>query len=130
MLYAVTVEPLNSIFFFAERPEEGPWTIEEDVKLDIPSNYAEWPEGSERPSQILCTSTTDPKYYTLFKYQKDIDPEEFRPTGKNFGGVFSKSSWERFVKSLMAAMPTLMIDDNDEPPGATEATISALKRKG
>jgi hypothetical protein len=129
MMYAVTVEILNAVFFLSEPPGEGPWSVEEGILLDIPSNFGSWPEGSERPETILCTSTSDPKYYTLFKYRKDIDPEEFRPTGRNFGGIFCKPSWERFAKTLLASMPFLEIGD-DEPLGATEAAISMIKREG
>ena len=125
MLYAVTVEPLNSVFFLSERPEEDRWEVQDGIELDISSIYA---MGADRPEQVLCTSTSNPKHYILFKYQKDINLNEFRPTGKNFGGVFARSSWERFRKQLDSSMPFLDLPD-DEPPGATEEAIRMIKRR-
>jgi hypothetical protein len=130
MMYAVTVEPLNSVCFLTERPEESRWEVQEGIQLDIAANYADWPPGEDRPEQILCVSASGPRTYKLFKNLKDIDPKEFLPSGRNFGGLFSKASWERFVKSLEAALPTLEIADEAEPPGATEEAIGALKREG
>jgi hypothetical protein len=129
MLYAVTVEPLNSVFFLSERPPESPWRVEEGVMLDIPSNYVYWPEDSQEARKILCTSISNPKSYKLFSRSRDIDPEEYRPTSFNFGGVFSPSSWERFLESLTSALPFLAIP-NDERPAPTDAAISAFKREG
>ncbi len=122
MIYAVTVEPLNSIFFLAEAPEGDGWDVQEGVSLDIPSNYDAWPEGAECPEQVLCTSTSDPKHYKLFKYAKDIDRGEFRPTGRNFGGVYSHSSWERFVKHLPATLAVLEIPDSVPAGTSAEST--------
>jgi hypothetical protein len=130
MLYAVTIEPLNSIAFLADRPEEGElWTIQEGVELDLPPFYFPWPEGTGQPLELLYVSTSDPKHYTLFKNRRGIDPAQFQEAGKRFGGVFSKSAWERFSKGLEASKSFFEIPD-DEPPGATEAAISALKREG
>jgi hypothetical protein len=99
-MYKVTVEPMNSLYFLADRPEGTEWPVEEGVGLDIPANYDLWPEGSQAPEQILCVSTSDPKHYKLFKYSSDINPNEFTPTGMSFGGVFSSSSWKRFQETL------------------------------
>jgi len=128
MLYAVTVEPLDAIFFLAERPEGVSWKVQEGVWLDIPSNYDTWADGSARPEQILCTTVSDPNHYKMFKYMKDIDPAEFRLTGRHFGGVYSKSSWERFVKNLPAALAVQDVPDR-EPPGATDEAVDAIKRR-
>jgi hypothetical protein len=128
MMYAVTVDPLNAIFFLAERPEGGGWSVQEGVGLDVPSNLAEWPEGAERPEQILCESTSHPNHYKMFKYKKDINPAEYRPTGRHFGGIFSQPGWERFMKTLPAALATQEVPDN-EPPGATEESVNAVKRR-
>ena len=40
MLYAVTIEPLNAIFFVSEHPVEDEWEIQQGVSLDVPANYA------------------------------------------------------------------------------------------
>jgi hypothetical protein len=48
---------------------------------------------------------------------------------RHFGGLFSKPSWERFAKHAPAAIATLDLEV-DEPPGATEAAIAALKQRG
>jgi hypothetical protein len=130
MLYAVTIEPLNSVAFLADRPEEGElWTIEEGIELDLPPFYFPWPEGTSRPEELLYVSTSNPKHYKLFKNRRGIDPAEFQEAGKRFGGVFSKSTWERFSKTLEAWKPFFEIPD-DEPLGATGEAISALKREG
>jgi hypothetical protein len=127
MIYAVTIEPLNTTFFLAERPEGDRWTVQEGVSLDITSNYFEWPEGVESHEQILCTSVSDPNHYKVIKYKKDIDPADYRPTGRNFGGVYSKATWERFLKSLPAALATQDVPDS-EPPGATDKAVIAVKQ--
>jgi hypothetical protein len=126
-MYAVTIEPLNAIVFLVERPESDRWEIQEGVELDIPANYAEWPSGEERPEQVLCASTSNPKHYKVFKFSREIDRTEFRPTGKNFGGVYSRTAGERFVKALPAALALQAVPDDDEPPGATEEAIRAVK---
>jgi hypothetical protein len=128
VLYAVTIAPLRAVFFLDERPEENGWQVEEGVELDLPFNYDSWPEGEERPEQILCTSIAEPKHYKMFKYRRDIDTSEFRPTQKHFGGIYSRSTWSRFVKSL----PTGLVDRNvpdREPLGATDEAVNAIKRR-
>ena len=115
MLYAVTIEPLDAIFFLSEPPQGDHWHVQEGVWLDVPSNYDTWPEGEQQPEQILCASTSNPRHYKLFKYRRDIDPAEFRPTAQHFGGVYSGSSWGRFVKSLPAASQWLL-----SPTGSAE----------
>ena len=35
MLYAVTIDPLNGIYFVYDRPDDNPWEVEEGVELDI-----------------------------------------------------------------------------------------------
>ena len=100
--------------------------VEEGVELDLPANYAEWPDGADRPEQVLCVSTTDPKNYKVFKYRREVDPAEYRPTGMNFGGLFSGTAWERFVARLPAALAGRA--EADEPPGATDAAIRAIKK--
>jgi hypothetical protein len=129
MLYAVTIEPLNAIYFVSERPEADRWKVQEGVELDIPFNYDTWPEGAECPEQILCTSISEPNHYKIFKYRRDIDPTEFRPTGKHFGGVYSRTTWARFMKNLPTSLAVQDLPDT-EPPGATDAAVAMIKRGG
>ena len=129
MLYAVTIEPLNTTFFVSERPEDNEWEVQEGVALDAAPLYGTWTADREPFEQILCESTSDPKYYKLFRNRRDIDPGQFRPTGRHFGGLFSKPSWDRFAKQAPAAIATLCIEV-DEPPGATEAAVAMIKRGG
>jgi hypothetical protein len=129
MLYAVTIEPLNTICFVSERPDDNPWEVQEGVALDITFNFNIGPWDPEGAGHILCVSTSDPKHYKLFKNKRDIDPAQFRPAGRRFGGLFSKPSWERFAKQAPAALATLDVSV-DEPPGATEAAVAAIKQRG
>jgi hypothetical protein len=126
-MFAVTAErPFNSIYFLSERPQGDSWDVQEGVELDLPANYGTWPEGGECPQEILCRSTSDRNLFKVFKFKKDIDPREFEPTGKKFGGIFSKTSWERFMKALTAAEEILSIPDND-PPEAVDEAIRAIR---
>jgi hypothetical protein len=118
-MYAVTIERLQGIYFLTEPPGKGPWSVAEGVELDIPSNYDAWPEGAPSPEQVVCVSTSNPKTYKVFKYARDIDPKEFRNTGKVFGGLFSKRAWKAFRKSLAKHMAYLEIPD-DDPPDSPE----------
>ena len=42
VLYAITIEPLNTIVFAAERPEDNPWEVHEGVALDAAPLYGTW----------------------------------------------------------------------------------------
>ncbi|MGP0062442.1 MAG: hypothetical protein ACLQGP_02410 [Isosphaeraceae bacterium] len=128
MLYAVTIEPFNAIFFVSESPGADEWEVQEGAELDLPFNYDSWPEGAEPPEQILCTSVSDPKRYKIFKYARDIDPGEFQPTGKHFGGIYSRSTWSRFMENLPGALTVQNVLDT-EPPGATDRAVAAIKRR-
>jgi hypothetical protein len=127
MLYAVTIEPFNTICFVSERPDENPWEVQEGVGLDIPFNLTMGPSDGEDAWPILCVSTSDPRYYKLFKYRRDIDPAQFRPVERHFGGLFSKPSWERFAKLASTGLATRDIEEF-EPPGATEAAVAMIKQ--
>jgi hypothetical protein len=128
MLYAVTIDPLKAIFFLDERPEEDSWQVQEGVKLDLPFNYATWPDGEDPPEQVLCTSISEPNHYRMFKYKRDIDLSEFRPTLKHFGGVYSSSTWARFMKNLPAGLAVQDVADR-ESPGATERAVNSIKQR-
>jgi hypothetical protein len=128
MLYAVTIEPFNATFFVSERPDNTEWEVQGGVELDLPFNYGTWPDGAEPPEQILCTSVSDPKRYKVFKYARDIDTAEFQPTGKHFGGIYSRSTWSRFMKNLPGALAVQNVPDT-ETPGATDEAVAAIKRR-
>jgi hypothetical protein len=128
MLYAVTIDPLNAIFFLGERPEESAWHVQEGVELDLPFNYDTWPDGEKPPEQVLCTSLSEPSHYRMFKYKRDVDLSEYRPTLKHFGGIYSKSTWLRFMKNLPAALAVQGVPDQ-EPPGATEEAVKLIKQR-
>ena len=136
-MYVVTIEPLRGIYFLdtitaslRERAsKDSRIRIQEGVELDLPVNYDTWSEGAESPEQIVCTSVTNPKHYKMFKYLRDVDPTEFKPTGKHFAGIYSSTSWERFMKNLPARLALEEVPDT-EPPGATDEAIAALKRRG
>jgi hypothetical protein len=128
MLYAVTIEPLNAVFFVSEKPLGAGWDVQDGVGLDVPSNFDAWPEGAKRPEQILCAAVSDPLHYKIFKHSSDIDLSEYRPTGKHFGGVYSRSSWARFFEHLPAALDVVNVPDR-EPPGATDEAVAAIKQR-
>jgi hypothetical protein len=125
-MYAVTIGPLHAMVFLSEPPENGHWEVQEGVQIDIPANYSDRPEEADAPEQILCVSIFEPKRYKVFRSPRDIDPAEFRETGMNFGGVFSRTAWERFAKSLSATLAEADAVD-DEPPGANDAAVRAIK---
>lgn len=105
-MYAVTVAPLNAVFFVSDRPEPGPWPVEEGVGLDYAPNVAQWTRNGRIPEQVLCASTANPKYYKVFKYRAEVQTHEFWPTGRAFGGIFAKESWDRFAVRLAENLAT------------------------
>ncbi len=127
MLYAVIVKPLNSIFFVSERPDDDNWEVLDDVSLDAPPIYGIGRADKEPQDQILCVSNLDPKYFKVFINPGDIVDSDFLPTGRRFGGIFSKPSWERFAQHAPAAIATLSVEA-DEPPGATEEAVAMIKQ--
>jgi hypothetical protein len=48
MLYAVTIDPLNAIFFVSERPDGDQWELLEGVSLDAPPVYGIGRPGREQ----------------------------------------------------------------------------------
>ena len=129
MLYAVIVEPFNAICFVSERPDDNPWEVQEGVGLDIPFNLTKGSSDAGDTWPILCISMSDPRYYKLFKYSRDIDPAQFRPVERHFGGLFSKPTWERFAKLASTGWAARDIEEI-EPPGATEEAVAMIKRGG
>jgi hypothetical protein len=125
MLYAVTIDQLNAIFFVSDRPDDNEWEVEEDVSLEIGPLYGTWTPDLGPLHQTLCVSTSDPKYFRVILHSKDIRHDGLRPTGRDFGGLFPKSAWERFAKAAPAGIALLAIGD-DQPVGAMEEVIDAL----
>jgi hypothetical protein len=125
MLYAVTVDQLNAIFFVSDRPDDNEWEVEEGVSLEIDPLYGTWTPDLGPLRQTLCVSTSDPKFYRVFLHSKAIRHEEYRPTGRDFGGLFPKSAWERFAKAAPTGIALLAIGD-DQPVGAMEDVVNAI----
>ena len=126
MLYAVTIELLNAIYFVSDRPDECPWEVQEGVELELDPIYGTWTPDLGPLRQILCVSNSDPKYYRVLTNPKDIDPLGLRPTGRDFGGLFPKPAWERFAKRAPSALAILAIGD-DEPAEPAEEVVTAMK---
>ena len=103
MLYAVTIAPLNVICFVTDRPDNNPWEDTEEVELDINPLFGTWTPDLGPLHQTLCVSASDPKHYKVFMHSKDIGIQEFRPTGRRFGGLFSKAAWERYAQACRLA---------------------------
>ncbi len=125
MLYAVTIELLNTIFFVSDRPDDNEWEVQEDVSLEVDPLYGIWTPDQRPLHQTLCVSTSNPKCYRVFLHSKDIRHKEYRPTGRHFGGLFPKAAWERFAKAAPPHLAALAMGD-DEPVGTTEEVVSAI----
>jgi hypothetical protein len=129
MLYAVTIDPLNAIYFVSDRPDDNEWDVQEGVELEIDPLYGTWTPDLGPLRQSLYVSTSDPKHFKVFLHSKDPGLREFRPTGRSFAGLFPKATWERIARHVPPALATLDVSV-DEPPGATEAAIAALNQRG
>jgi hypothetical protein len=129
MLYAITIEPLNVISFVYDRPDDNPWEVEEGVELDIYPLYGAWTPDRGPLRQTLGVAISDPKHYRVFLHSKDIGLDEYRPTGRRFGGLFSKAAWERFAKTAPGIIAALCTKD-DEPLGDAEEAVAASERGG
>ncbi len=128
MLYAVTIEPLNTIVFVSEQPEGNPWDVQEGVALDAAPLYGTWTADRGSLEEILCVSTVEAKYFKVFRDQRDIDPTQFRPTGRHYGGIFSKPTWERFARLASTGLATLDIG-TDEPLGSPEDAVALIRKE-
>jgi hypothetical protein len=129
MLHAVTIEPLNSIVFLYDRPDDNPWEVEEGVELDIYPYFGTLTPDREPFRQTLGVSISDPKYYRVFHHAKDMDSLGFRPKGRRFGGLFSKAAWERFAKTAPGLIAALCRDD-DEPRADARVAVSSVEQGG
>jgi hypothetical protein len=128
-MYAVTIQPLNAVFFVGVPPGDVPGDIQDNVEIDIPSYIYLLPGGEERPEQVLCVRKTDPKHYKLYKFQRDVDSGKYTPIGKNFGGIYSGETWERFRELLPRYLEFAAIPDDDADEAADEA-LRALGTAG
>jgi hypothetical protein len=127
MLYAITIEPLNTVVFMYDRPDDSPWEVEEGVELEINPLFGTWTPDREPLHQTLAVSISNPKYYRVFHHSKDIGNRGFRPTGRHFGGLFSKATWERFAKTAPGMIAVLCKDD-DEPFGEADEALATIER--
>jgi hypothetical protein len=126
MLYAITVEPLNAVMFLSDQPRGDHWEIQEGVELDIPANLFLWSDSEAPPRAILGRSLHNDRLYKVFVNKKDIDRSAFLPLDLQFGGVFSRSAWERFLEHLPSALALQAIPD-DDPSGAMDEAIRNLR---
>jgi hypothetical protein len=119
---AVTIPEMYTTFFLGELPEnrEG-LEVNEGAWVEVPEDLSLWPEGTIAPDQTLCRSTTDPKVYRVFKYDREIDRSEFAPTGTVYGGVYSPEMWERFTRALPGIKAFHAIKGRDRPGAMDEA---------
>jgi hypothetical protein len=126
MLYAVTIPGLNVICFVSDRPDECEWEVQDGVELELTPIYGTWTPDLGPLRQILCVSHSNPKFFKIFSNPKDIGPSGYQPTGRDFGGLFPKATWERFAKIAPNALRILAIGD-DEPVDATKEVVGALE---
>jgi hypothetical protein len=126
MLYAVTVEALNAMFFVTDRPDECEWEVQEGVELEIDPIYGTWTPDRAPLQEILCVSNSDPKYYRVIRNSKDISRLGYRPTGRDFGGLFPKATCERFAKKAPSMLAILAIGD-EEPVEVTQEVVGATQ---
>ena len=128
MLYAVTIEPLNAIYFVSDHPDECAWEVQEGVEFQLTPIFGTWTPDLGPLRQILCVSNSDPKYYRVLTNPRDRDLASLglRPTGRDFGGLFPKAAWERFAKRAPSALAILAIGD-PEPAPAAEEVVTAMK---
>jgi hypothetical protein len=129
MLYAVTVEPLNAVYFVSDRPDDNPWEVQEGVELEIDPLYGTWTPDLGPLHQTLCVSTSNPKYFRVFLHSRDPGIKEFRPTGRHFAGFFSKAAWERIAKSAPGIITALCTGD-DEPLVDLQEAVAATAQGG
>jgi hypothetical protein len=113
MLHSVSMQPANTTVFLTDRPDYLPpgWELVEDVRLTVPEDLSLWPEGADRPQARLCVSIDDPKYFHVFKYEREIDRSKFKPTGLSYRGVYRypSQSWELLLKFHEEALARIAV---------------------
>jgi hypothetical protein len=127
MLYAVTIGPLDVTCFVNDRPDDNPWEVAEGVELEVDPLFGTWTPDLRPFHQTLCVSTTDPEYFRVSLHSKDIGLKEYRPTGRNFGGVLPKATWEPMAKTAPGLIKALCTGD-DDPIGDTQEPVAAIER--
>jgi hypothetical protein len=129
MLYAITIEPLNAVYFVTDRPDDNPWEVLEGVELDVNPLFGTWTPDRGPLHQTLCVSTSDPQYFKVFQHAEDIGVKGFRPTGRRFGGLYSKATWERIMRHAPGIIAALCIED-DEPSADIEQAFATIEQGG
>ena len=135
MRYLVTIPPTFISFAVVDGPGEGNgtladhegWQIEEGAVVEIVPDLYKWAEGAPAPRATLCRSNTDPKHYKVFNQPTDV-PDEFEPTGNNFGGVYSHQRWERYVRDSIPILLKLYQVADTDPPELVDETIRSIQR--
>ena len=100
-MYLVNFIPSSTTYFTTGLPGEGPWEVETEVELDLAENLYDWPDGTPMPNPVVCGSKTNPKYFKVFKHPSQIDETRFESPGRQFGGLFSSETWQRFAPRLI-----------------------------
>ena len=115
MSCSVKIAGMQSLYFVTEAPDnlDGLVEIDPGAWVEVPMNVSAWPEGARRPESVLCRSMEDRKHYKIFKYRDEIEGTEWEEAGLNFGGTFSKASWERFASRLPAILALHAITDEE-----------------
>ncbi len=133
MVYLVTI-PLIDYSFFVGDVEGDPmhplesregWEVQEGVWIEQVPNLYEWLDGTPAPEATLCQSLSDLKHYKVFNHPSDVPTNEFRPTGRNYGGSYSRKRWDRFSREgLSALLKFYEVPDTDAPEAMENAMRS------
>jgi hypothetical protein len=126
MLYAVTIEPLNGIYFVSDRPDECDWEVQEGVELEVTPIFGTWTPDRGPLREFLCVSKSNPKYYRVIRNSKEIESLGYRLTGRRFGGLFPKAAWERFAKIASSSWILRTLGDV-ELTEATQEVVGAIR---
>jgi hypothetical protein len=124
----VKIHGLDAIYYLPELPDEGDdWEIEEGAWVEVGPDVEDDPTGPDRPaSWTLAISKDDPKHYRLFKYPEGVESAGFEPTGRSYGGVYSRSMWERLAEAIPWMRSFEAIGGND-PPGAMDEALRSIR---
>jgi hypothetical protein len=119
----VKIHGLSAIYYLMEVPNESDdWEVEEGAWIEVPSDIADWPIGTNSPPPpTLAVSKFNPKHYKMFKHQEEVERDGFEPTGMSYGGVYSPSQWKRLVERIPSMRAFEAIKGNDRPGAMDEA---------
>jgi hypothetical protein len=87
-----------------------------NVTLDVPEDYAEWPDGTEAPDQVLCVAKGEQNHFEVVKYAKDIDRARLDVDGRNWSTVGSTTGWITFMDTLRELNRIASNAEGTEPP--------------